>query len=155
MIGHVAHPAFDVEATHRFYTDVLGATLKLARSGDSSTWNGRYVMAVYDVCGVEVDFFSYAGIARPHPDGLPRDIRHVGITLDSSDAVAAMRGRVERANAEHWIEYHDGPNDEHVYVVDPNGLVLEFSLPDAPWTPRDDADGVLRAWIDATSRAAR
>ena len=149
MIGHVAHPCFDVAATHAFYRDVLGATLKLSRSGHSSTWNAPYLMLVYDVHGVELDFFTYAGIVRPPPDGLPRDIRHAGITVASADELARIRARIEGAGAEHWIELHDGPHDEHVYVRDPNGLVLEFSLAAAPSPAQPGAEATLRAWLDA------
>ena len=149
MIGHVAHPAFDVAATHAFYTGVLGATLKAARSGDSSAWNARYLMLVYELHGVEIDFFTFAGIVRPDDGNLPRDIRHVGVTVASADELARVRERIASAGAEHWLEFHDGPDDEHVYVRDPNGLVLEFSLPEAPWPARADAAATLRAWLDA------
>jgi extradiol dioxygenase family protein len=53
MIDHVAHPSFDVAATHRFYSEVLGARLKAAFSGDSSEWNARYVC---DPNGLIIEF---------------------------------------------------------------------------------------------------
>ena len=36
MIDHIAHPSYDAAATHRFYSDVLGARLKAAFSGESA-----------------------------------------------------------------------------------------------------------------------
>jgi len=144
MIDHVAHPSFDAAATHRFYSEVLGARLKAAFSGDSSEWNARYLLAAYDLEGVQIDFFTFEGITRPQPDGLPRDIRHVGLTVPSPDDVARLRQRVEAQAVDHWIEERDG---EHLYVCDPNGLIIEFSVAEAPAAERFEALDVVRGWI--------
>jgi catechol 2,3-dioxygenase-like lactoylglutathione lyase family enzyme len=37
-LDHIAHPSFDVEVTHRFYTEVLGAQLDAAAAGESEAW---------------------------------------------------------------------------------------------------------------------
>ena len=144
MIDHVAHPSFDAAATHRFYADVLGAQLKSASSGESSTWNARYLLAAYELEGAEVDFFTYDGIVRPPSDGLPRDIRHIGVTVPSPDDVARLKRRVEANAVEHWIEDRDG---EHLYVCDPNGLIIEFSVAEPPFAGRLEALDVVRDWI--------
>jgi catechol 2,3-dioxygenase-like lactoylglutathione lyase family enzyme len=148
MIDHVAHPSFDAAATHRFYTDVLGARLKSAFSGESSTWNARFLLAAYELEGAEVDFFSYAGIVRPPSDGLPRDIRHVGVTVASPTDVTRLRQCVEANAVEHWIEERDG---EHLYVCDPNGLILEFAVAEPPFESRPGAFDVVRDWIASTA----
>jgi glyoxylase I family protein len=152
MIDHVAHPSFDVAATHRFYTEVLGASLKAASSGDSPEWKARYLLAAYELEGAEIDFFSYEGIARPPADGLPREIRHAGIALPSQADVSRVRQRLDAQGAEYWIEHHDGPEDEHLYVPDPNGLVIEFSVAAKPWPAQAGALDVVRQWSAAQSK---
>jgi glyoxylase I family protein len=144
MIDHIAHPSFDAAVTHRFYTDVLGARLKAAFSGDSATWNARFLLAAYELESAELDFFTYDGIERPPSDGLPRDIRHVGVTVGSPDDVARLRQRVEAHAVDHWIEERDG---EHLYVCDPNGLIIEFSVVEPPHAERPEALDVVRGWI--------
>ncbi len=103
MIDHVAHPSFDAAATHRFYADVLGAQLKVAFSGESSTWNARY-----------------------------------------------LRQQVEAHAVDHWIEERDG---EHLYVCDPNGLIIEFSVAEPPFAASPEALDVVHDWI-ATAQPA-
>jgi glyoxylase I family protein len=150
MIDHVAHPSFDVAATHRFYAELLGARLKFALSGDSPEWNASYLLAAYELEGCELDFFSYVGITRPSPDGLPRDIRHVGIALSSAADLARVRERLNRDGIAYWTERHDDDH-EHLYATDPNGLVLEFSVAAAPSAESPDALEVLRRWIETSS----
>lgn len=145
MIDHIAHPSFDAAVTHRFYTEVLGAQLTSAFSGDSAEWNARYLLTTYHVEGVELDFFTYEGIVRPASDGLPRDIRHIGVAVAAGEDLERLRRRVESRPAEHWIERRD--DGSHLYVEDPNGLVLEFSVAAPPFTPRPEAIEVLQAWI--------
>lgn len=147
MIDHVAHPSFDVAATHRFYTDVLGARLKTASSGESAAWNARYLLAGYEFEGAELDFFSFAGIVRPPPDGLPEDIRHVGIAVSTATELARMRARLDEHAVAYWVEHHDGDEGEHVYVRDPNGLLIELSVTEPPYAERADAIDVVERWI--------
>ena len=153
MIDHIAYPSFDAAETHRFYTDVLGAQLKAASSGQSATWNALYLLAAYELEGAELDFFSFAGIVRPPADGLPEDIRHVGITVATAAELARMRARLDAHAASYWVERHDGDEGEHVYVRDPNGLVIEFSVVEAPYAVRADAIEVVERWIAASTRA--
>lgn len=150
MIDHIAHPSFDAATTHRFYTEVLSARLKAAFSGDSPTWNARFLLAAYELEGAELDFFTYDGIERSPSDGLPRDIRHIGVTVPSPDDVARLRRRVQAHAVDHWIEERGG---EHLYVCDPNGLIIEFSAPEPPHAERPEALDVVRGWI-ATARSA-
>ena len=150
VIDHIACPSFDAAATHRFYADVLGARLKSASVGDSAEWNARYLLAAYELEGAELDFFSFEGIVRPPPDGLPKDIRHVGVAVRSADDLSRVRERLDRHQVSYWIERHDGDNGEHLYVRDPNDLVIEFSILAAPSAERPGADDVIQRWIETT-----
>ena len=150
MIDHIACPSFDADATHRFYTNVLGARLKRALTGDSAEWGARFLLAAYEIEGAELDFFSFEGIVRPPPDGLPKDIRHVGIAVPSAAALATMRERLDRHAVSYWIELHDGDEDVHMYVQDPNDLVIEFSVAAAAHAEPANAAEVVRQWIETT-----
>ena len=44
QLDHVASPSFDPAATHRFYTELVGARLALAVDGVTST--GRHYLVV-------------------------------------------------------------------------------------------------------------
>jgi catechol-2,3-dioxygenase len=74
---------------------------------------------------VVLDFFSFEGLARPADDGLPRDIRHVGVALPTRGDVERVRARFEERSIPFWLETHD-VDDVHVYVTDPNGVVVEI-----------------------------
>jgi catechol 2,3-dioxygenase-like lactoylglutathione lyase family enzyme len=126
-IDHLAFPCFDVAKTVSFYTELLGATLRHAQSGPAEEWRvSEYLLLAFELPGgVVLDFFSFDGIRRPAADGLPKDIRHVGLTVASRDEVHAARVRFERAGVPLWIETH-AQDDVHVYVTDPNGIVLEI-----------------------------
>lgn len=146
-IDHVAVPCFDVRATRRFYGEVLGLPLVLAQSGSAEAWGGgEYLLMAFAIGdGGVIDFFAFDGLRRPPPDGLPKDIRHVALTVPSRAAVTAYEERLERAAIEHWTETH-AEDDLHVYVEDPNGVVIEIVAADdgARLRARDEA-GAERA----------
>jgi catechol 2,3-dioxygenase-like lactoylglutathione lyase family enzyme len=125
-IDHLAFPCFDVAGTTRFYTEVLGGRLRHTQSGPAPAWNAEeYHLMVFELPGgIVVDFFWFQGIRRPD-EGLPKDIRHVALSVTSRDEVIRWRDRLEAAGEQFWIETH-GVDDLHVYVTDPNGLTWEI-----------------------------
>jgi catechol 2,3-dioxygenase-like lactoylglutathione lyase family enzyme len=151
-IDHVAFPCFDVASTHRFYTEVLGATLRHAQSGPAAVWNSEaYLLLAYELPGgVVLDFFSFVGITKPAGDGLPKDLRHVGLALPTRADVASIKARIEQASIPFWLETHD-VDDVHVYVTDPNGVVLEIlARRDGVGARAHDPEAsrvVLEAWL--------
>jgi len=82
-IDHVAYPCFDVRATVRFWTDVMGGTLRHAQSGPAPEWRAEaYLLMAFELPGgVVVDFFAFDGLRRPDGGKLPRDIQHIGISM--------------------------------------------------------------------------
>jgi catechol 2,3-dioxygenase-like lactoylglutathione lyase family enzyme len=127
-IDHVALPCFDLTATHRFYTEVLGCPLVYALSGPAEgAWgDGEYLLLAFALPdGTAIDFFTFDGIKRPQDDGLPTDIRHLALSAPTRDEVVAYRKRFESASVPFWTETHD-VDDMHLYVTDPNGIVLEI-----------------------------
>jgi catechol 2,3-dioxygenase-like lactoylglutathione lyase family enzyme len=151
-IDHVALPGFDVGATRHFYAEVLGVPLVDAQSGSAAAWGGgEYLLMAFSFAdGGVIDFFAFDGIARPPPDGLPKDLRHVALTVPTRAAVLAFKERFERAAIPHFTETHAN-DDLHVYVEDPNGTVLEIvAAPDgARLRPRDGAaaERTIARWL--------
>jgi catechol 2,3-dioxygenase-like lactoylglutathione lyase family enzyme len=151
-IDHLAFPCFDLEATLRFYTEVLGASLRHAQSGPAQVWNAKeYLLVALELPGgVTVDFFAVDGMRRPSDDGLPKDIRHVALVVATRSEVTELRERLARASMPFWTETHD-VDDLHVYTTDPNGVTLEIvaatdSVRARPHDPAG-ASGVVDQWL--------
>ena len=157
-IDHVALPCFDVPATHGFYGRVLGLPLVHAQSGSAEVWGaGEYLLLAYGLQGGHtIDFFAFEGIVRPPPDGLPKDIRHLALAVGTRAEVTAYKARFEEASIPFWSETHD-VDDIHVYVVDPNGVVLEILADEDSARARGnqaaEAGRVLERWIRRESEA--
>jgi catechol 2,3-dioxygenase-like lactoylglutathione lyase family enzyme len=151
-IDHVAFPCFDVRETVRFYTELLGGTLRHAQTGPSEEWKTKaYLLLAFELPGgVTLDFFSFDGIVRAAEDGLPKDIRHVGLTVPSREDVETARTRFAQAAVPSWVETHE-KDSVHLYVNDPNGIVLELmALEDGVGGRAPDADEakrVLERWL--------
>jgi catechol 2,3-dioxygenase-like lactoylglutathione lyase family enzyme len=124
-VDHVACPCFDLDATHRFWTEVMQAPLVHAESGE------RWLLMAFEFAGVLVDYFVVDGEARPPSRGRD-EIRHCGIAVGSPAEVSAWKQRLAASSAEMWTEDHGG--DEHVYFYDPSGNLFEITA-DA-WTVR-------------------
>jgi catechol 2,3-dioxygenase-like lactoylglutathione lyase family enzyme len=143
-VEHVANPSFDPAATHRFYHDLLEAPLTLALTGtgdDGVAW----LVVEYAFGGVSLAFLTYAGMTRVD-DGLPDDIRHVAFTVHDAAEADRWAQRFEAAGVRWKSELHD--DDPHVYVYDPNGVVLEFAAPYlAGAGSAEHAAATLAAWI--------
>lgn len=149
-IDHVAHPSFDTLATHRFWTKVMGCALVHAQSGTSEQWNARYLLTAYGLGAAgTIDFFEIDGVTRPPDDGLPKDVRHVAFAMGTREEVDEWEARLAEAGVEFWTEMHaDG--DPHVYVTDPNGLVVEISAAGdqlAGTKPKKGVREVMDAWL--------
>ena len=125
-IDHLAFPCFDMVGTKRFYTEVLGGRLRHTQSGPAEAWDSKeYKLMVFELPGdVVVDFLWFEGIRR-QDEGLPKDIRHVALSVTSREEVNLWKHRLEAAGESFWIETH-GTDDVHVYVTDPNGVTWEI-----------------------------
>ena len=149
-LDHVANPSFDPAATHAFYTGVLDAPLTLAVSGVADD-GARYLVVEYAFGGVSLAFLTYAGMRRGD-DGLPDDIRHVAFTVHDAAELERWTARFAAAGVQTRTELH-AEGDPHVYAFDPNGVVLEFALPDLTGAgTAERAAATLRAWLAESSR---
>jgi catechol 2,3-dioxygenase-like lactoylglutathione lyase family enzyme len=144
-LDHVASPSFDPAATHRFYTELVGARLALAVDGVTST--GQYYLVVeYALGNTRLAFLTYAGMRRIADDGLPEDIRHVGFNVGDASELRDWHRRFAGAGVRTWTETH-GNDDLHVYALDPNGMALEFAL---PWLSDEAAASAAERAAEAT-----
>jgi catechol 2,3-dioxygenase-like lactoylglutathione lyase family enzyme len=149
-VDHLACPCFDIGATHRFWTEVMGAPLVHAQSGK------RWLLLAFDFAGVLVDYFVIAGEERPPSRGRD-EIRHYGLAVGSPAEVSAWKARIAASGAEMWTEDHG--NDEHVYFFDPSGNLFEITADE--WTVRsrgfdpDAAARTLAAWTVKTRSSPR
>ena len=158
-IDHLAFPSFDAGETYRFYTTVMRFRLKFAWDGESEEWgNKRYLIIAFAFTGGEIHFFAVEGMQRPKADGLPKDIRHVALSVASDGEIAAWKRRLKRHAVSYWVEDHDG--SPSIYFSDPNGVMFEITYHQPePFDERvaAEANAVVRRWTaaPALSRSAR
>jgi glyoxylase I family protein len=151
-IDHLAFPCFDVAATSRFYTEILGATLRHAQSGPAEAWNAKeYLLLAFQLPGgITIDFFSFDGIQRPETS-LPKDILHVALVVPTRAEVMRFQERFVKAEVPFWLETHD-VDDVHVYLADPNGLTIEILAEQDGMQSRkndpEEAKRVVERWMD-------
>jgi catechol 2,3-dioxygenase-like lactoylglutathione lyase family enzyme len=157
-LDHAAFPCFDVKATDRFYRDVLGLPLVFAQSGPALVWGAReYLLLAYGLGdGSALDFFTFDGIQRPEPDRLPKDIRHLALSVPTRGDVLLCKEGLEKANVAFWTETHE-VDDVHLYTTDPNGVVLEIVAEEdgARVRKRDEAfaQRELKKWMSDPARS--
>jgi catechol 2,3-dioxygenase-like lactoylglutathione lyase family enzyme len=142
-LNHLALVTTDMDATVRFWHDVLGAPLVATVATDSfrhyffDVGNGATV-AFFEYAGVELDRFAKpAGI--PDPRAIQFD--HLSLNLPDEQALESLRARLK----EHDCEVTDVVDHQvmrSIYFTDPNGIALEASLwvTDATGRPSDYGD---------------
>jgi catechol-2,3-dioxygenase len=89
------------------------------------------------------------GAQPPHPDGLPRDVRHYAFSVSSAAEQEAWKTRL-RGHGVAFTEEDHG-TQHSIYFSDPNGIVLEVTAPPSPDDLQPDAHAVqrVRRWIAA------
>jgi catechol 2,3-dioxygenase-like lactoylglutathione lyase family enzyme len=162
-LHHTAYVTKDLEATRRFYEDVIGLPLV-------ATWCEKDVLfgaeRTYCHCffglgdGGALAFFQFASPedqALFDPELTPSPFRHIALHVDA-DTQAEIAERIKAAG---YVE-PDTFVLEHgycrsLYVNDPNGMVLEFTV-DAPEAEsinsarRADAHQELKRWLAGDHR---
>jgi glyoxylase I family protein len=141
-LHHNAFVARDLEATRAFYEDVLGLPLVAtwAEVGDFGDGPAEYCHAFFGLAdGSALAFFQFAGdpeSLRPHRQS---PFVHIALAVDepTQDELAA---RLRGAGIEPVVIDHGYCRS--LYVSDPDGLFLEFTL-DPP--EADEIDVVRRA----------
>ncbi len=147
-INHLALITTDMDATVRFYHEVIGAPLVATLGNDSFR---HYFFSFGE--GNTVAFFEYRGIelermAKPAGIPDPRAIQfdHVSFNLPDEEALLALRDRLKAAGCE-VTDVVDHGFIHSIYFTDPNGIALEASwwTLDATGRPADYSDDRLFA----------
>ena len=127
-IDHVVFRVADIDASLRFYTEVLGATLEKVQAG-IGLWQLRAGTALIDLVPVEGEIGRMGG-AGPGNDG--RNVDHVCFRVLPWDEPAILRHLaqhgIEAEVARRYGAEGDGPS---IYLSDPDGNGLELKGPPA------------------------
>jgi catechol 2,3-dioxygenase-like lactoylglutathione lyase family enzyme len=125
-IHHIALITGNMEATIRFWRDLLGMRLI---SGFGEAGFRQYFFEVDE--GTALSFFEWEG-AQPaarklhgRPVSGPLAFDHLAFELDSADAVWTLKDRLEAAGFP-CSDMIDHGSFHAVYSFDPNGVPIEF-----------------------------
>lgn len=130
-LHHLALATRDIDATHRFYTEVMGfrlakvvagpLTAGFAKHAFYDTGDGGYI-AFWDIHDATVGAFP-PGLRN---EGLPPGTNHLAFTAHSPDELEAHRRR--------WLDHGltlvevDHGFCRSIYSADPDGTTVEFCL---------------------------
>lgn len=145
---HVAIATNDLEATHRFYTEVMGFDLVKTVVGETMEggW-ARHVfydthqgglMAFWDIHDESLPKFD-ASISRGL--GLPGWTNHIAFNAPTLGDLAAKRQR--------WLDHGEKVVEiDHgwctsIYIGDPNGIMVEFCTTTVEFTDADRAEAAV------------
>ncbi len=154
-LHHHAWVTADQEATRRFYEEVVGLRL-VATWTERSTFghDGEQAFchtffALADGSALAFFQFADAAFAARHTTAPTSPFRHVALRVDRSSQDAIRRRATARDIDTVAIDHG---YCESLYLTDPNGLRLEFTV-DHPHLARSDADrqrrarGDLQRWL--------
>jgi catechol 2,3-dioxygenase-like lactoylglutathione lyase family enzyme len=152
-LHHVALATRDLEATHAFYTEVMG--FRLVKTEVAPTPKGGWARHVfYDTGGdgmiafwdlhddaIPADFDPAISTAL----GLPEWVNHLAFDAPTLDVLAERRGRALECG--HTVAEIDHGWCRSIYVTDPNGILVEFCTTTVPLDGDDarEAHELLRA----------
>ena len=138
---HVALATRDIDATHRFYTEVMGFTL--AKAVVAPTPNGGWARHVfYDTGDAMIAFWDLHDPKMVDFDpaistglGLEPWVNHLAFAARDLDDIETRKQR--------WLDCgHDVVEIDHgfcvsVYANDPNGILVEWCTDTKPYTEAD------------------
>ncbi len=125
-INHLAFITHDLDATIRFYRDLLGMTL------EAGVGHGGFRHYFFRAGEAQVAFFAYEGASamRPKSHGTPTrepiGFDHVSLTVDSREELFAYKDKLDAAGFEVSSAVDHGLIWS-IYFYDPNNIPLEIS----------------------------
>ncbi|HEY1125491.1 MAG TPA: VOC family protein [Sphingobium sp.] len=159
-LHHTAYVTKDMEATRAFYEDFLGFPLAATYCEMDELWGKvrTYCHCFFEMAdGGALAFFQFATEEDEKlfvPDMPATPFVHIALEVSK-----AQQAEIERRIAERGIEPPMTYTLEHgycrsVYVIDPNGMTVEFTCDDAKaLDPKVDADrrasahSELKRWL--------
>ena len=149
QLDHVALTIRDVEASRRFYGDVLRMPLVEALAGED--WGGfPWLMMIFALAdGRRLALCAFAGAPPPLPEPLPKEARHFAFGVRAEAELAVWQSRLRAASVPFWEEKHGAQRS--LYFEDPNGIVLELTTPPTPDAGAVDrgAPEIVTRWLEA------
>jgi catechol 2,3-dioxygenase-like lactoylglutathione lyase family enzyme len=153
-LHHFAWRCADAEVTRAFYEDLLGLPLVHIIRLDHVPSTGEYCPYVHlffkMADGASIAFFDLGDGQSAAPSAnTPAWVNHIALRLESLDALARMKQRLEQAGVAVL-----GVTDHHfvqsIYFFDPNGLRVEFTVATGSAAEHDayrtSAHGILEQW---------
>ena len=163
-LHHTAYVSRDLEATRRFYEEVIGLPL-VATWCESDVLFGKertYCHVFFGLGdGGALAFFQFADAEDAElfgPKMPPTPFHHIALNVDQATQ-SAIESRVQAAGIREPDTYVlDHGYCRSLYVVDPNGMVCEFTCdhPDAAKINAQrklDAHGELKRWLAGDHRS--
>ena len=150
-LHHVAYAAKDIDATHAFYTEVMGFRLvKVVVGATEAGWSkhvfydtgGQGLIAFWDLHDEQIgtDFRTDISTAL----GLPVHINHIAFDAVDLDTLGTIRQRWQEHG--HTVAEIDHGFCTSIYITDPNGILVEFCCDTAGLHEEDavEAERLLR-----------
>ena len=132
-INHFGLSVADLEASIRFYTDVLGLETSERREKDAFfEVGGHDVLALIQYPGGPERFDEEA---RPVRRG--KAFTHFGLQAESVAAVFDFQEHLKSAGVQIVKEAYERWDGASVYFLDPNGYTLEFIYYDPAGAPQE------------------
>lgn len=163
-LHHTAYVSRDLEATRKFYEEVIGLPLVATWCESDELFGAErtYCHCFFGLAdGGALAFFQFARPEDQEQFGpkMPfTPFHHIALNVDRE-----TQAGIERRLKEHGYEPPQSFVLEHgycrsVYVTDPNGMIVEFTLdhPDAEKINaerRADAHSELRRWLAGDHRS--
>ena len=133
-LHHVAYATRDPEATYAFYTGKLG--MPLVHTENHRQGDGYFRHFFFDMGnGDHLGFFQVEDVGEKEDyetaislgAGLPIWVNHIAFRLDSEDELRAMVGQLRDRGIDQMQEVDHGWC-RSIYLVDPNGIMVEFCV---------------------------
>lgn len=152
-LHHVAIATKDAEATHRFYTEVMGFRLaKVETTGTPDGSGGWAKHLFYDTGGGGMIAFwdlhdDAIGSGWSSPSissglGLPTWVNHLAFAADDLGDLEAKKQRM--LDQGETVTEIDHGWCRSIYSVDPNGILVEFCCTTREFTDDDRAEAERR-----------
>ena len=128
--NHIVLVTNDMDATVRFYRDVLDMPLVGTMGNNEKYAHRHYFLSIGR--GASIAFFEWPEVELPprKDSGIPtsgRQFDHVSVSVESDADLDEVRKRLADAGTD-VSEIVDHGIIRSVYVTDPNGISLEFSV---------------------------
>jgi catechol 2,3-dioxygenase-like lactoylglutathione lyase family enzyme len=144
-LHHVAYATKDLEATHAFYTEVMGFRLvKIVAGKTEAGWSkhvfydtgGQGLIAFWDIHDDEIGEDYRTDLSKSL--GLPIHINHIAFEARDVDDLARIRERWQQ----HGITVTEVDHGfcTSIYTVDPNRIMVEFCCDTTGLTDADAAE---------------